>query len=202
MIIQLPNQDFSNAGFSLVRSDEVIEYASGAEQVTSFGKAIWSLRLTLPPLTREQLRQWRAALAQLSALDNRFEAGPPEYTGPSTGYAGPAPTVNGAGQLGNALAVAGLPASTTILRAGDYFSVDAANEKELKIITADVVSNASGQASIQFEPALRNAPASGSVVEIFSPKARFRLVSSSATWSVESFLDGAVSIEAVESFAP
>lgn len=65
------------------------------------------------------------------------------------------PLVKGAGQNGNTLAIDGCtPGVTGWLKAGDYFSVNS----ELKQFTADASTNGSGEATLAFQPALRNSP--------------------------------------------
>lgn len=194
---------FRSATFELVRADEALEFLTGAVQVTAFSKALWRASWTLPKLGgTDDLRRWRAALAQLSAIGNAFAHGPPEYTGPSTGYAGPAPLVNGASQLGKSLICDGAAASAAILKTGDYFSVAAAGKNELKIATADASADGLGNVTFAFEPALRNAPADNATIEIFAPRCEFRLAAPTGSWTIDMMRNGEITIEAIESFAP
>lgn len=203
-IITLPSAPLKwrSADFRLLRADGVQEFVSGATQVTAFPKAIWALTLNLPPLIAAELAAWRAALAQLSALGNTFLGSPPDYSGPSTGYAGPAPTVQGAGQLGRTLNVQGMTANASVLAAGDFFHVIANGVRELKVMTAPLIANGSGVGVANFEPALRNAPNGASALEILTPAAEFRLTSSQFEYGVDLDRFGEVRIDAVEAFAP
>jgi hypothetical protein len=51
------------------------------------------------------------------------------------------------------------------LRAGDYFSVNG----ELKRLTEDASTNGSGEATLTFEPFLRNSPVDNAVVTVTNP---------------------------------
>lgn len=205
-VITLPETPirWREATFRLLRADAVQEYASGATRVTAYSKAIWAGTWTLPPLFEGNAGAWRAALAQLSSFANTFEAGPPGYAGPSgpNPYAGPAPLVNGAAQLGLQLVCDGMTAGVTVLRPGDYFHVVANGQKELKIVTETVTTNGSGQATIRFEPALRNAPADNATVEIFNPVTAFRLVRPELVVGIDLNRAEAVDLDATEAFAP
>lgn len=191
------------SSWRLLRADGVNQYMNGARQVTAFDFALWGGKITLPPLDGEARRQWRAALVQLSSLGNTFEMGPPDAIhGISTGYAGPGPVVAGANQLGRSLNVDGLTPGAAILNAGEYFHVVAAGVKELKMLTADVVSDGGGAATLSFEPALRNAPADGSAVEIFAPVTGFAISSPEAAWGNLFNEISEFSFEAIEAFGP
>lgn len=194
---------FRSATFELARADEALEFLTGAVQVTAFPKALWRASWTLAKLRGQaDFRQWRAALAQLSAAGATFIQRPPEYSGPSTGYAGTGPVVNGGSQLGKALVCDGVAPSAPILKSGDYLSVIAAGKRELKLLTADASSDGLGNVTFAFEPALRNAPADNATVEIFAPSCEFRLAEPVGSWAIDMMQNGEIAIEAIESFNP
>jgi len=83
-----------------------------------------------------------------------------------SGVGGGSPAVNGAGQLGNTLAIDGAPLSTTgWLLAGDMFSVGGS----LHMLTADADTDGSGTATLTFAPALRAAPSDGGAITTVNP---------------------------------
>ena len=194
-----------SATWGLNRADARIAFVSGASQVTAYPAALWAGQIELPPLHDDQgkLRRWRAALASLSSFENWFEARPPgAENGPSTGYTGPTPVVALAGQLGNALLIDGATASVALLNAGDYFSVIANGWRELKMATADAITNSAGQATLKFEPALRNAPAQSAEVEVAAPTTSFQLADPTAVWRLGLGGFGEIALDVVEYFAP
>ena len=85
------------------------------------------------------------------------------------------PVVSDADQTGVALTTKGWTANTLVLRAGDYFTVNS----ELKKVTADVTSSASGTATITFSPMLRSSPSPNSALEVQNPWGIFKLVDNS-----------------------
>lgn len=189
--------------WTLRRADSVQKFITGARQVTSYSEANWAGTIELPALDGPAAGLWKAALMKLSSLGNTFEATPPDYQdGPSTGYAGAAPRVDGAGQLGLALRVDGLPADAEILAPGDYFHVTAEGVKELKMITEPVVSDSVGDATLMFQPALRNAPLNNATVEIFKPKTAFALVNPRAAWGLQLGGFHTVTLDVEEAFGP
>ena len=86
----------------------------------------------------------------------------PPVVGNPQGSAGGTPLVNGGSQTGRSLVTDGWTVSTTIFKAGDYLKL-AGNDK-VYMITADVSSDGSGNATISIEPALVSSPADNAVV--------------------------------------
>jgi hypothetical protein len=82
----------------------------------------------------------------------------------STGQGSPAgtPLVNGADQTGRSLVTNGWSNSIAIFKAADYLKI-AGNDK-VYMVTADVSSNGSGEASIAIEPALVASPANDAAI--------------------------------------
>jgi hypothetical protein len=109
--------------------------------------------------------------------------------------------VNGASQTGSALWVDFLPGSTTgLLKAGDLVAVYTSGW-ELKRLTADLNSNASGQGHMMFEPALRSSPADNAPISIFRPMGRFLLAEEEVGWSSRPGVLSDFSISFVEDIA-
>ena len=195
-----------NARIEPSRQDARIRMADGSEQVTLSTSFNWLYNFELPPLEKDGavFRAWRAALIQLSSLGNRFELEPPDFSGVSTGYAGAAPQVAGASQLGLTLNIDTSPAavSTTIARAGDWFSVPTGTGFELKILTADLVTDAGGAGVATFESALRQSPADNAVLEFDAPKGQFALSQPGSGWDVDEDGFARIRVAAIESFDP
>lgn len=91
--------------------------------------------------------------------------------------------VNGASQTGSKLWIDGLTASTAgLLKAGDMIAVYT-TRWELKRLTSDLDSNASGQGQVLFEPPLRSSPADNAPIAIHKPMGRFLLADEEVSWS-------------------
>lgn len=89
--------------------------------------------------------------------------------------------VNGASQTGSALNVKNLPASTNgLLLAGDVVAIYT-TQWELKRVTAALNSDGSGLGYLQFESALRAAPADSAPIAVHAPMAKFILGKDSST---------------------
>lgn len=109
------------------------------------------------------------------------------------------PQVNGGSQTGSSLTIDGATANVTgWLKAGDYFEVNG----ELKMLTADVNTNGSGQATLTFKPALRESPADNTAITVLNPACEMILADDQQTvW--ESDHDGiyeSITFIAVEVF--
>lgn len=91
------------------------------------------------------------------------------------------PTVNGAGQTGGTLATQSWPIDTTVLRAGDYFEVNG----ELKMVTADATTDASGEVTISFSPNLHESPPAAEPIIYTNPTCTMKLANpSQAAWQL------------------
>lgn len=121
----------------------------------------------------QSLNQARKAL--LSAFINRLEGSNGRfYAGPVPGHVlqgagGGTPKVKGADQTGCTLETDGWPNSTTVLKAGDYFSFDTSDGRELKQVVEDATTNESGEVTISFVPHIRTSPADNADLEIDNP---------------------------------
>lgn len=115
----------------------------------------WAATYTLPAMSRAQMAAWQAFFLQLEGSANTFHGFDPDARGPR-GPATGTPLVNGGGQTGSTLNIDGCTANVTgWMLAGDYFAVNG----ELKMLTAPVNTNGSGQATLNFKPSLRSSPA-------------------------------------------
>lgn len=106
--------------------------------------------------------------------------------------------VAGGSQTGGALNIDGLPTSTAgLARAGDWVEING----ELKRLTADLNSDASGAGYIMFEPTLRAAPADNSPVVFRNPMGRFLIADDELGWSTRPGTLSDLTISLVEDVA-
>lgn len=155
---------------------------TGRRQVVGLpGGAVWSASGEFVPILKESnARQWRAFWASLRGPFNTFYL--PATEGDQHALSLTV-RVNGASQSGRGLAIDGLPNNTTLLAAGSFVSMPSTNQ--MLILTAAMTSNASGQANISFEPALRISPADNAIVETKNPVAHVALTGDTFGWSVD-----------------
>lgn len=169
---------------------------SGATQTLSLPGQRWEFTATYPAVKRDDADLVMVFFAQLRGMAGRFYAGNIARRYPR-GAAGGTPVVVGAGQTGISLNTSGWPASTLVLKAGDFFQVNG----ELKLITADITSSGTGTATLAFEPPLRASPADAAAIVTADPVATFRLAEDKQSMRFESFHQRAFTLEAVEVFA-
>ncbi len=128
------------------------------------GGARWNATYSLPAMKRSQAASWQAFFLLLQGQVNTFNAFDPDCKTPR-GTATGTPLVNGGSQTGSSLITDGWTASITALKAGDYFSVNS----ELKMVTSDAIADGSGNATINFMPALRSSPADNAAITTSKP---------------------------------
>jgi hypothetical protein len=122
-----------------------------ARQVRTRNAQLWQIELRYAGMTRAAFMPLWAFLTKQAGQAGTFDV---TLTGlPRLGAGGGTPLVNGNGQTGTSLITDGWPNSTTVLKAGDFFSI--AGDNKVYQATADVASNGSGQATISLYPSLR-----------------------------------------------
>ncbi|WP_312838458.1 hypothetical protein [Pantoea piersonii] len=141
---------------------------NGASQTVRFPGSRWKCTVEYAVLEEAQARKIEAVIV---ALDGEYGRVRIRDWGREGKAPAGSPVVSDADQTGVALSTKGWAANTLVLRAGDYFTVNS----ELKKVTADVTSDASGAAVIQFAPMLRSSPAASAPLEVQNPWGIFKL---------------------------
>lgn len=138
---------------------------TGQRQVIASNRGWWECSVAFPPIVgRTAARPWKSFIAQARGLANDFRVPvdpTPQSALPNTVL------VQGAGQTGRSIVTDGWPNSTTVLSAGDYVTIN----DQLLQLTANVTSNGSGVATLNFEPPIRVAPSDNTSVEYKNPYA-------------------------------
>ena len=136
---------------------------TGQRQTLASNRGWWECEYTLPPIVgTTNANPWRSFLAKTQGQTNDFQV----LVDPvAQSSASATPLVNGAGQTGRSLVTDGWPLSTTVLYAGQYVTIG----NQLLQLTADVVSDGTGAATISFEPPIRVSPANNTAIEFKNP---------------------------------
>lgn len=158
------------------------------EQVQQNQGQLWAFSVELPPMSDDQARDWWGAMLGLNGPAGTFLFGDPKWKTPRGDWAG-APVIDGGGQEGQTLALAGFTAAATG-RAGDYFQLGADLDTRLYCVTADFVADGGGAAQIEFWPRLRLSPADQESIVTATPKGVFRLATGDVPMSWEPFRNG------------
>mgnify|MGYP000083941907 CR=1 FL=1 len=170
---------------------------NGAIQTGSMPGAQWSCAFTYNDLDETDSALLEAVLLALEGRAGRIALWNWQRESPR-GVGGGTPLVRGGSQVGGSLDVDGAPLSTTAwLRAGDYVGVNG----ELKMLTANVDTNGSGQATLAFKPNLRSAPADNAPLTLTRPTATFMLADDTVSWSVVGQLRATHTLRFIEAFA-
>lgn len=143
---------------------------TGSQQVQFWGGEWWSFDIELKANRGQQARALGAFLTALRGVVGTFLLDVPQRALGAIGT----PVVNGGGQTGSSLVTDGWANSKTCMQAGDFFSLGSGSATRLYQLTADVVSNGSGQATLQFVPNLRSSPADNAALQVVQPRAHLR----------------------------
>jgi len=154
---------------------------TGAIQTATREGARWQMQLMFNNLNESERSVMRGYLAFMNGQENRVEVGDHAYTG-ARGALGGTALVNGATQTGTQLITDGWPNSTVVLKAGDYFSFTNGTNKEFKMVTSDVTSDGSGNATINCSPEIHTSPADNASIETAAPVGTFYLAEPAVNW--------------------
>lgn len=151
------------------------------------GGQSWHFEFHVEDITTEaDERPWRVFLLQLKGPANSFR-----LPVACQQHEGGNPTVRSGANDGNTVPLQGLPASQTVLEAGQYMTVPLPSGHErLVMLTADLNSNGSGQGTANFIPSLDETPTAGASVETVNPWALVALPESRNGWTVSEGISG------------
>ena len=179
--LTIPKQThFRSSTFGLEENTETfISPISNTIQTLARTGARWYLTINYAPMKRADAQVVIAFLTKLRGRVNSLNGFDPNATSPLGDVSGSTLLVNGASQTGNSLICDGAEASTLVLKAGDYFEVN----NELKMVTDDATSDASGDVTINFSPSLRSSPSDDASITTTNPNCEMKLVDDNVTWS-------------------
>lgn len=196
--ISLPTQPgFEEAELTLVRSTNITQSPfTGAAQKSEQPFSLWVFKSSVPLMEESRASEWRAILTELRGQVGTFKLIVPGYSGPSTGYSGSAGLVKGVSQLGTSLITDSWDISIPLFNRGDYFTIN----NELKVITTTISSDGIGEATIDFEPALRSSPPDNDPFVIVDPFVVMRMSRDDLGWAIRHPVLSSIVVEAVEDF--
>lgn len=165
------------------------------QQVYDFGGDRWEAIVSLPLMERADAEQWVSFLLKLRGQVGTFYLGDPMGRLPQ-GVATGTPLVDGSGQTGTSLNTKGwTPSTAGILKAGDYVQINTSLYKVL----IDAESDASGNATLELFPTLREAYSNNTALQTINAKGLFRLADSSfSAINVNKFGHYSQSFKAIE----
>jgi hypothetical protein len=145
---------------------------TGSQQMQDWGGEWWEFTFEMALTRGREARRLSAFFAALGGM-----RGPFLFRDPSAGRSDllADPIVSGGGQTGDALVTSGWAPSSPALETGDFISLGDDTDTRLYQITADVVANGSGKATLQITPRLRSSPLNGAALEIAAPAVLLRL---------------------------
>ena len=206
MAISYPHNPPSSPGFQNVvfSAKNVVSMVESpftlARQVYKWPGERWEAEVTLPPLTQAQAAQWKAWLVALEGVRGTFKLGSPDSKDPQ-GVATGTPVVNGGSQTGNSLVTDGWTTGQTgIMKAGDMIELN----NNLYMVTEDVNSDGSGNATLSVWPALRFSPSDNATITVGDgtnpPEGTFKLDANTIAWqeNVHGYVQ--LSFSALEAF--
>lgn len=132
----------------------------------------WAGKITMPVMTADQAAEWLGFFDALDGYVGTFRMTHPDYKSIQGNAGHEVGSINGGSQKGTSIATAGWPVNTSgLFRRGDMIEVAG----KLKRITADVNSDATGEATLDLAPAFYEAPVNGVVIRTVNPAGIFRL---------------------------
>ena len=190
----LPNDAFSRVVRTPVKAQAGTQSPFTLQkQIQDWGGEGWLYRIDFWSQTGDDGRAIAAFLTALGGISGKFILKDPgEFNSASLGT----PMVNGASQTGNSLISDGWTPSITIFKAGQFIQLGADDTSRLHMVTADTVSDGSGNATLPIWPALRESPLDDDPIVTDEPGVVLRLEqipphridpNAAYTFSVEAF---------------
>lgn len=179
--LTMPSSGVRTVSFGMRRNVKKIksQFTGSTQEIARPGD-IWFATYEIAIGTQAMRAEWQVFLMQAGNVSNTFKAYNHYYS--ARGALGGTPLVNGADQTGISLVTDGWPNSTSVLKAGDFITVN----DELKIVTSDVTSDGSGNATIAIEPKIRVSPDDNSAITTVNPYCLMRLTDNEqAQWEVD-----------------
>lgn len=154
----------------------------------------WHAKVTLPQIIGEdRALDWRAFVVDCDGIANSFRVIACERVQISPALA---VQVEGAGQFGHAIITKGWGAAGQKLRRGQFVTIG----EQLLMLTAPVIADDSGRATLSIKPYIRVIPASGASVEVSRPYAVMSMTDPKNGWQVGIGQTYSVSFDCEESF--
>jgi hypothetical protein len=144
----------------------VSQWTSRTKTIGLPGASLWFCEGSFEPVATE--REERALRVFVESLDGIV--GITNVPRICQIHIGPRPAVASGAGNGFTLPLKGMAASTTVLEAGQFMTVPLpSGHARLVMLTADLVTNSSGEATAAFKPDLGEVPATDTVVETVNP---------------------------------
>ena len=159
----------------------------------------WEGMYTFPPMTSAQAREWKAWFSTMYGPVKTFYGFDPDIRTPlgSADTGSDTPLVKGASQTGISITTDGWRNSGTgLLLPGDHVQIDG----QLKVITEQVDSDGSGNATVSFMPPLHVVPGDNTAIVFENPVGTFRIEGLSVDWESNEFGNHDFAFAFVESF--
>lgn len=143
----------------------------GVEQVATLSGGKWHASLVFTNVVGARMRSLRAFLMLLRGQAGKFYLSPSNYVPGGDVLLSSAGIVSGANQTGSTLNTSGWTPSILLFRAGDFVEIN----EELKVLTQDCSSDATGAAVLSFQPELRDSPADALALVCDAPRCVMKL---------------------------
>lgn len=190
-LLEIPDRD----ALILLSLDPVVPdqlnrsiWTSRAQVVGLPGAEYWTARAAIEPLaTENEERPWRAFVFNLRGRQNHFHLPIARQK-----HVGGKPLVNAATLPGYSLPLDGMQPSTIILRAGHFLTVPLpSGHYRTVMLSEDLITNSSGQATAQLNFALGEVPANNAAVETAEPFVSVRSADGATGMSWDNAVSGA-----------
>jgi hypothetical protein len=182
-IVSMPSVPSAPASVDFTANDLIAVSTSsftGQQQIQDWQHGWIEASVSMPALTHQEAQAWIAFLMALRGQLNIFLFGDPLATHPQGSGAG-APVVAGSSQVGFSLATRGWTANAlSVLLPGDWLQIGYRIYRCLNTVNAD----ASGSATFNIWPELRESPSDGDALVLNDTKGLFRLVGNQRKWSI------------------
>lgn len=189
---------FNGINFNIRTQTQQTTSLSNRTFRNAVGTTQFTVTASYPTMTRTEFKPVMAFIAQCRGPLNEFDIQIPEISEATGTVSGSLTQVNGTHAAGDStIDVDGLAASTTVLKAGDVIRFE--NHTKVYMLTADLTSDSSGEATMNITPGLITGLSNNELVTIDDVPFRMRLANDVQEMSLglEQFFTFEVDLEEV-----
>lgn len=192
--------DVAKMSWSQYRNDLEFRSSFGAQAV-EIAPPLWMVSVQAPSMMEADSGPWKSFLVKTRGKTTQVSIYDKNRPQPLGTYRGTITLQANAAQGATSVTLIGGGASQTLL-AGDWLGIGSVTTQQLIMVTADATADGSGNITVSFESALRNAFTAGAAITLDKPTALFRRKDSSAGWDYADSITSGFSMQFIEDYRP
>jgi hypothetical protein len=192
--------DVSKMSWSQYRNDLEFRSSFGAQAV-EIAPPLWTVSVEAPSMAEADSGAWKSFLVRTRGKTTQVSIYDKSRPQPLGTYRGTLTLQADATQGATTISLTGGSSGQTLL-AGDWLGIGSLSAQQLIMVSENATADVSGNITITFEAALRNAFSAGASVVWDKPTALFRRKDNNAGWDYADSITSGFSMQFIEDYRP